>query len=440
MKRSALSAQRVLIAMLLLVAVIERFAWAARRGWITTAGEATNVAKSIAQGRGFADAYFIGSGPTAHLMPTTPLLAGGVYRLFGINVTSEIILQMIASAEMVISYILLNVLFTRLGMTLILRLVAFAVLCILPIFLGQESLDYRYWEGGLAVMLATACLIVIVDFDVQVHQPSIGQIAELASLFALTFFTSPSLGLAIGACSIILLFRKPQWRHRIGMAGIAVTALAIILAPWVIRNDRVLGKPILLRSNVPLELTIANNDRQAAQASKQAFDASMSAVHPTAIGPGQRRVRQIGEVAYMAELSRLTDAWIKQHPVRFAALCIRHARQMFFPDAFQFEIGSGSFSRVRATWYSLISALGLAALACRTYQRKVGYFYILLTVAIVTVTYIPFQPMARYLYLNYGLLLFCTLDSLGMLVRRTGLSSSGRSGAARSLRRNLLWR
>lgn len=420
---------RLLIASLLLIAVVERLIWAAKRGWITSAGEATNVALALAQGRGFADPYSYLSGPTAHLMPTTPLLAGGVYALVGPDtVAAEIVLQAIASAEMIAGYLLLYALFARLGAPLVARLGALAAMCLLPIFMGQESLDFRYWEGGLAVVLATACLIVIVDLDAQEAQPSRGQTLGLALIFAATFFVSPSLGLAIAACSVILLARKPQWRGRIGMGAAAAAALALVLAPWVVRNDLVLGKPILLRSNMGLELTLANNDLQVTAPHKLAFDRTMGAIHPSAAGPGRDRMKQIGEVAYMAELSRKTKTWIADHPAAFASLCLRHLRQMFFPDAFQFEIGSGSFSRFRAVWYAMVSALGLVAIALRLRQRAAGYGYIGLTIVVVAATYVPFQPMARYLYLNYGLLIFAATDLLyGLATRAAALRSARRA-------------
>lgn len=423
------NAVRFLIASLLVVAVLERLAWAAKRGWITSAGEATNVALALAQGRGFADPYSYQSGPTAHLMPTTPLLAGGVYRLVGPNVAAEIVLQAIACAEMIAGYLLLYALFARLGTPLLARLGALAAMCLVPIFMGQESLDFRYWEGGLAVVLAATCLIVIVDLDAQAAQPSRGQSGGLALLFAATFFTSPSLGLGIAACSVILLLRKPRWRGRIWMGAAAAVALALVLAPWVVRNDLVLGKPILLRSNMGLELTLANNDLQVTAPHKVAFDRTMGAIHPSAAGPGRERMKQIGEVAYMAELQRTTTAWITAHPAAFATLCLRHLRQMFFPDAFQFEIGSGSFSGFRAVWYAVVSALGLVAIVRRVRQGRVGYGYVGLTIVIVVATYVPFQPMARYLYLNYGLLLFAAADLLhGLATRATNATRGRRSG------------
>lgn len=432
MKKMSPSLQRAIVATLLLLGVAIRFAWAAKRGLVASAGEATNVALALARGRGFADAYFVGSGPTAHLMPTTPLFAGLVNSLIGPGMASEIVLQAIASAEMVVGFLLLYKLFERLGVAPLARLAGLAILCLFPVFLGQESLDFRYWEGGLAVILATACLILLVDLDRRQAQPDRRQIVALSMLFAITFFVSPSLGLAIGACSLLLLFRKPAWRGRIGMGATAAAALAILLTPWVIRNDHVLGKPILLRSNMPLEFALANNDRQYSAASMQAFNTSMHAVHPAAGGPGTARVRAVGEVAYMAELSRANNAWIASHPDRFASLSARHLRQMFFPNAFQFEIGSGSLSGIRAAWYSVVSALGLCGIAIALWRRRSGYGYLGIVVAIVALTYVPFQPMARYLYLSYGLLLFSAVDLLERLIRHATVGANRQASLSRT--------
>jgi hypothetical protein len=430
MKSISPNLQRATVATLLLAALIIRFAWAAKRGWVSSAGEATNVAMALAKGRGFADAYFVGSGPTAHLMPTTPLLAGFLNWLIGPGVVCEIALQLIASAEMMVGFLLLYKLFGRLNAAPLIRLAGLAILCLFPVFLGQESLDFRYWEGGVAVILATSCLIFIVDLDQQQVQPKRRQITVLSFLFAVTFFASPSIGLAIGACSLLLLYKNPAWRGRVGMGLAAAAALSILLTPWVVRNERSLGKPIVLRSNMPLELALANNERQFRDANKQAFDDSMVAVHPTAAGRGQARVRAVGEVAYMAELSRANNRWIAQHPGQFAALSARHLRQMFFPSAFQFEIGSGSFSAFRAAWYSIVSAFGVAAIAFGIWRRQPGYMYLGIVVAVVALTYVPFQPMARYLYLNYGLLLYCALSWVATLARAaTGIRERNQSNA-----------
>ncbi|MFL6788142.1 MAG: hypothetical protein ACJ8FC_05730, partial [Sphingomicrobium sp.] len=69
-----------LILLLLSGGLILRLFWVDRLlggpGVFQHAGEATLIAQALADGRGFADAYFPGSGPTAHLSPAVPLIPG----------------------------------------------------------------------------------------------------------------------------------------------------------------------------------------------------------------------------------------------------------------------------------------------------------------------------------------------------------------------------
>ncbi len=50
-----------------------RLVWAMHGHLSPTGGESDAIARALAEGRGFADAFGPGSGPTAHLMPLTPL-------------------------------------------------------------------------------------------------------------------------------------------------------------------------------------------------------------------------------------------------------------------------------------------------------------------------------------------------------------------------------
>ena len=57
-------------------------------------GEIDNIAVSIASGRGFADAYAPGTGPTTHYTPAQPLLIAACYALFGIDSDGELARQL----------------------------------------------------------------------------------------------------------------------------------------------------------------------------------------------------------------------------------------------------------------------------------------------------------------------------------------------------------
>ena len=413
---------RTPVIVLLLIAVVERCAWAWKRGLEGGAGEAHRVALALASGRGFADAYFVGSGPTAHLMPTTPLLAGGVHALLGAgSPMAEIVLQALACIEFVAGYLLLFVMAGKLGIPWFSRLSALALLCLFPVFMGQESLDFRYWEGGLAVACAVYMLNQILFHDAARILPSLSQQIGFATLLALTFFISPALGTALVICAVVLALRHWPWSVRIGTGAIAGIALAAMLAPWVIRNDLVMRKPILLRSNAALEMSIANNNASLGNDHKAAFNNSMAAVHPAVGQEAAADLRRLGEIAYMAKLSSQVSGWIAANPTAFAHLAGRHIRQMVIAEPFQFEIGSGAFSKIRSSIYSIVAILSIIGIGLGIKSRRRGYGYVAIIIATVIMTYAPFQPMARYLYLIYGFLVFAALDAIGRAAVHVGI-------------------
>ena len=407
---------------LFLIAVVERCAWAWKRGLENGAGEAHRVALALASGRGFADSYFVGSGPTAHLMPTTPLLAGGVHVLLGAgSPMAEIVLQALACIEMVAGYLLLFVMARKLGIPRFSRLSALTLLCLFPVFMGQESLDFRYWEGGLAVACAVYTLNQILFYDVAGIPPSLSQQIGFATLLALTFFISPALGTALVICAVVLALRHWPWSVRISTGAIAGIALAVLLTPWVIRNDLIMHKPILLRSNAALEMSIANNDASLGNDHKAAFNNSMVAVHPAVGQAAAAELRRVGEIAYMAKVSSRVSGWIAANPAGFAHLAGRHMRQMVIAEPFQFEIGSGAFSGIRSLVYSIVAILGIVGIGLGITSARRGYGYVAIIIATVIMTYVPFQPMARYLYLIYGFLVFAAFDAIGRAAVHVGI-------------------
>ena len=415
-------AGRTPVVFLLLIAVVERCVWAWKRGLGNGAGEAHRVALALASGRGFADPYFVGSGPTAHLMPTTPLLAGGVHALLGAgSPMAEIALQALACLEMVAGYLLLFVMGGKLGIPRPIRLCALALLCLVPVFMGQESLDFRYWEGGLAVVCAVYTLNQILFYETAGIPPSLSQKIGFATLLALTFFVSPALGTALVICATVLALRHWPWSVRISTGAIAGIALAMLLTPWVIRNDLVLHKPILLRSNAALEMAIANNDASLTDDHKAAFNNSMADVHPAVGQAAAADLRRVGEIAYMAKVSNRVSSWIAANQTGFINLAGRHIRQMVIAEPFQFEIGSGAFSKIRSLVYSIVAILGVVGIGLGIISARRGYGYVAIIIATVILTYAPFQPMARYLYLIYGFLVFAAFDAIGRAAVHFGI-------------------
>lgn len=382
-----------------------------------SAGEAQRVALALAQGRGFADAYFDGQGPTAHLLPISPAIAGGVLWLFGpYSDAASLILLFWALLQTIGGYLLLMLLFRRLGMEAASLRWGFALLCLVPPFVVQEVVDFRYWESGLAVLLGTAALLLVTGID-RDRAADNRMLAGTGALIALLSFIAPSAGLAAGLCAgLMLLLRRPSWRGVLSLAGSFALCLAAMVTPWALRNAEALGAPVLLRSNAGLELAIANHDDAlSARPPEQVFADRLTAIHPAAAGPALRAgLRERGgEVRYAQRLGEETRRWIGAHPADFARLCLRHLRQYLLPEPWQFYFSGWEGARTaRALTIAIVSALGLIGLATRLLGRSRGYWPIALTIATIALTYAPFQPMARYIYLTYGLLAFLAVDLL----------------------------
>lgn len=401
---------------LLLIGVAERVLWC----FMTTApgatGEAFNVARAIASGRGFADAYAIGQGPTAHLLPASPAIAGSVYWLFGINsIASESILAFWALSLVFTAYVLLFRAFAQLGTPRWARLVSFGFLCITPIYIAQEAIDFRIWEGGLAVALMALLLYKIAQAESTCHVAN-RDVIHLSLIGAVLFFINPALGLGCYGCLFVLGLRRLTTRQRLSGVAITLAALASLIGPWAARNYQQLGSPVLLRSNAGLELALANHPRAAAALAPpgQVFLERLRNIHPAQGAVPLARVRQVGEVLYSKQLGADASHWMFENPLSAVMLAGRHIRQTLAPEPWQFTtFGSGKWSRLRSALASLVGLIGCARLLL--FKRAI-WIYPTLMVVIPALALSPFQPVPRYTYLFYPILVYCAGDLLSQII------------------------
>lgn len=399
------------MAALTVAGVLLRSAWALYRP-SNYSGEAQGVARAFAQGRGLADPYFAGSGPSAHLMPTTPVLAGSLYQLLGVGTLAEVILQLLAFVEVFTAYALLALCFHLLAVPRRVILATFGFLALVPVFMGPETLDYRYWDGALASLLLALAILATVHPKRPKRLVSVG----MGLLVAVACFVSPPVGIA----SIFMMAARcvidREWRVAALVTASFIAFATAIFTPWAMRNERVLGSPVLLRSNLGLELAIGYSPAAARDDSKLAFDQRLAEIHPTISRAAQARYMAMGEVTYFNALKVQTLAWIAGHPAESVRLSLRHVRQMIAPMAWEFEIGSGFGSGVRSVIYSVLGICGLlGALGLAIWVDR-RFLYPLIAVVTIVLCYFPFQPVARYLYLNYALLAYCTSAALWVVL------------------------
>ena len=418
-RRSVLSLPNVLIGIALLCGLALRSFWSLTRQASGASGEAFNVARAIAQGRGFADAYMPGQGPTAHLMPISPMVAGAAYRWFGVhNPIAELLLFVWSSVLVFGAFLLLLRAFRRLGTPLWARIAAVSFLCLSPAYVAQEAVDFRIWEGGLASFLGALFLdtLLVMSDDGEATRP---RLALLAIVAALLFFVNPPLGLGALACALVFGLTHLSRSKLLFASAVTAGAVAVLIVPWSIRNEAELSAFVPLRSDTGLELALANHP--GAVSSKdpgRAFAERLGAIHPA---ESQRAFAAMqsagGEVPYSRMLGRSAKDWIAAHPGAATQLALQHVKQIFAPEPWQFSLfGTGKFTAMRALFASLAGVGGLLGLLVALSRKRRGWIYPALFVLLPALSLAIFQPVPRYTYLFYPVLAFCAADLLASLV------------------------
>lgn len=424
--------ERVFLVLALLGGAGLRLLWLAQVGGsiFKTYGsaEASRIALSVAQGRGIADAYYPGYGPTAHMMPTSPAIAGLLLRLLGPETASSNMALLCWSLVQVGGAILLlRLLFQRLGADRVAVRWATAVLCLLTPFITQETIDFRYWEGAAALCLGVLNLLLISRME-RSPQPDARDVATIAALAALTLFVSPPIGLAAGLCWTVFAFRRLDFRRLLQLGLFTAVAVLMVLTPWVVRNQRAFGEPVLFRSNFGLELAIANHPGALADDAPELIHVHrVAAIHPfqgAAVPPFV--VAPAGEVAYSHKLAVQTWAWIAANPLQFARLYFRHLREFFFPERWELYFsGWSDFAGPRAMLMSTVDLMGLAGLAVGLHRRRRGYWMLALFLTALGLQYALFEPATTHMYPAYCILAFLAVEFVNRAARALLIESAG---------------
>ncbi len=396
-------------------------------------GEAANVAAAIARGEGVADVFGKGSGPTAHLNPVVPAIAGTVYRLFGLRTfMGEAALSLIAITCVLAAAALFHRASLWAGASRRAALAALAVFCLVPLNNYLEIVDFRVWEGGLATLLGAATLLLTVRADAAA-KVSWRVVWGIAILAALTFFISPPLGLAAYVNALLLLVRRVPARRWATTAAVAVVALLAVLTPWTIRNYQAFGRVIPLRGNFGLELALANHPAAMRTDDELGvFRERLNAIHPQMSWSAFHAMqRQGGELGYADALGAEAKAWIGAHPADFARLSLRHLAQFYFPPAWQWSIygGVSTGQRIKLLLSWLIAAAGLVGAAAALVAWRGRLIYIATLALLPVLPYAIVQPIPRYRYLVYLPLLRLAAELTARFLDRLGVARLERGTA-----------
>jgi len=436
MKIARFVESRHLLVLLVSIGLLERILWNVLRPGLGASGEAMRVALAVGSGRGIADAYRLGQGPTAHLLPISPGFAGLIYRLLGVgSMPAEIVLATWSIGLAMATYLVLFRTFERLGTPGWARIAGLAFACIAPTYLGQEAVDFRVWDGGLAACLAALFLSLLTaaleERELGLRQSALRSTRRgaAAAVCALALFVNPPLGAALMLCAGVFAWRELSIRESALPAAVAAGVLAALVTPWTLRNERVLHATIPFRSDAGLELALANYSTALDSTDRrQQFLNRLQTIHPSFNRTAYRSVKAEGELAYSRRVGARAARWMEGHPAEAAGLILLHMRQSLAPQAWQFDVfGKRLSPPLRAALADLAGVCGLIALALAVAARRSGWGYLALLIGSWVALTSPLQPVPRYTYLVYPFLVFCAADLLAQ-----GRAALARARALRS--------
>ncbi|HWR13979.1 MAG TPA: glycosyltransferase family 39 protein [Terriglobales bacterium] len=343
-------------------------------GW-----EMGRIAQSLAEGKGYSSPFQDPTGTTAWEPPAYPFLIAGVFKVFGVYTPlSAIILLTINSA--------------------------FSALTVLPVFfLALRSFNLKIakwsawtwgvfpyagywavkwvWETAITTFLVTVLALITMRLAEGRRKREWALWGALWGVLALTNSSVLSLVPCFGLWVVYQLHRqKKAWFVPAVISGVLFFAM---ITPWLVRNHRVFGEPVFLRTNLGAELRFGNGPG--------AMGLWMWYVHPTQNKIEFQRYKEMGELAYVKERKREAMAWIKANPGAFAHATA--ARMTYFWTNAPW---TGWFMDARNVFFFTTSILGFMGLILMWKQRRRAWFVYGAAMLIYPVVYYFVFPHPRY--------------------------------------------
>ena len=265
--------------------------------------ELGSVAAAIASGRGFSSPLrFVQTGPTIWFTPIYPYLAAGVFKIWGVySEASKLILET------------LNCVFAALT---IIPIYAVALKCFGKkvaagaawawVFLPTALFFPIFWIWDTTLAALFMALIFWATLEI-IETKSVWAWAGYGALWVTGVMVNPSV-----LSLFPFLAGWALWRSRdrssswLKYSAATLLLFTIGFVPWTIRNYRVFGKFIALRSNFGLELWLGNNPNVP--------DTWSPMSHPNDDRAEAEKYARMGEIAYMADKEREAFRFMRAHP------------------------------------------------------------------------------------------------------------------------------
>jgi hypothetical protein len=382
-------------------------------GW-----EAGRIAQSVATGHGYGNPFNGPSGPTAWLPPLYPLLIAFSFKLFGVYTDAAALFMMICDS--VFSALIAPAVYEIAARCFDAHGVARrASARAAPVALWSAWLWAAYpaalqyavhwiWEMSLSTCLFTWSLVLALRLR-RIGEPEENVQPRLEAphslllwsgfgiLWGLLTLSNSSLVVCLPAIMIWIvwprlrqpgLFRPQRLLRTAAGPALGCIVFALVMSPWIIRNELVLHAFIPTRSNAGAELyqsTLQSND---------AFPWGTSVpIWPGA--PEFQRFVRLGEVRYSRLQGEKAEVRLRANPGRLARYTLD--RFLFFWDGTPHSPAQHPvLEYLRELNYSSLSACGLLGLILMLKRRVPGAVLFALPFLLVPLPYYLITVQARF--------------------------------------------
>jgi hypothetical protein len=264
-----------------------------------------NIAKALVAGQGYANPFPERTGPTAWMPPVLPFLLAGLLWLCDGNKDAVMTVVIFLQVWVLIGTGLLVLALARQTTTRVWAGTAASVF-----FLGllcNFHLWFQFTHDCWLILLAIDLLIAGLCW---LRPLASKQAAAGWGLFGgLCALINPMVALAWGVLTLPIAFRQRTWTR----LAWAVLVAGLTLCPWAVRNYRVFGRLIPVKSNLAFELYQSQCLQTDGLIRGETFTK-----HPIANASGSRReYKTLGEIAFVEEKGKKFWAAVRADPVDF---------------------------------------------------------------------------------------------------------------------------
>jgi hypothetical protein len=266
------------------------------------------IAKSLVETGEFANPYILPTGPTAHLPPLVPGILAVIWALFGMGIVAGYAGWLYTIVVQSTLYGLMPWFGGKLG-----------VGEPAGVFAGVGGALWVAWPGhgeGLTAVLLGLMLIWFLRRWTRGSGVVTGSLL-LGLAIGIALHLQPALlPVALGCIGFELWWSRNgrKWAH----SGLMALGIVLACIPWGVRNYVVFEEVFFIRSNLGLELRMANHE--GASAAIWVMDREDEFLHPRIHESEARAVQELGEVEYMRRARGEALEWIRTHPGTFLKL------------------------------------------------------------------------------------------------------------------------